>query len=71
MVFIGEGTGHILGTDNGYQTSMERMRVVATPENPSPSAQRKAFHGKCIVVVSGKGSITVKSPTLKPAWIEF
>jgi beta-galactosidase len=65
IVFISEGTGRILGTDNGCQTSMERMRVVATPENPYPSPQRKAFFGKCLVVVSGHGSVTAKSPTLK------
>ena len=61
IVFISEGTGRIIGTDNGCQTSMERFT--------SPS--RKAFFGKCMVVVTGKGSITAKSPTLKPAVIEF
>ena len=65
IVFISEGAGRILGTDNGCQTSMERMRVVATPENPYPSPQRKTFFGKCLVVVSGHGSVTAKSPTLK------
>ena len=71
IVFISEGTGRILGTDNGCQTSMERMRVVATPENPYPSPQRKAFFGKCMVVVTGKGSITAKSPMLKSDVIQF
>ena len=61
IVFIGEGTGRIIGTDNGCQTSMERFT----------SPQRKAFFGKCMVVVTGKGSITAKSPTLKAAVIEF
>jgi beta-galactosidase len=50
---------------------MERMRVVATPDNPYPSAQRKAFFGKCLVVVKGHGSITAKSATLMPNVIEF
>ena len=59
--FIGEGDGRILGTDNGCQTSMERFT----------SPQRHAFHGKCMVVVTGNGSITAKSPTLDPTWIEF
>ena len=59
--FIGEGDGRILGTDNGCQTSMERFT----------SPQRHAFHGKCMVVVTGNGSITAKSPTLEPTWIEF
>ena len=71
MVFISEGDDGILATDNGCQTSMERMREVATAERPFPSPRRKAFHGRCMVVVKGNGSITAKSPTLKPAWIEF
>jgi beta-galactosidase len=61
IYFIGEGDGRILGTDNGCQTSMERFT----------SSQRHAFHGKCMVVVTGNGSITAKSPTLEPTWIEF
>ena len=61
MVFISEGVCKILGTDNGCQTSMERFT----------SPQRKAFFGKCLVVVKGTGSITVKSPTLAPAYIPF
>ena len=61
IYFIGEGDGRILGTDNGCQTSMERFT----------SPQRHAFHGKCMVVVTGNGSITAKSPTLEPTWIEF
>ena len=70
ITFISEG-GLILGTDNGCQTSMERMRLVATPEHPYPSAQRKAFFGKCMVVVKGNGSVTAKSPMLEPDVIEF
>ena len=61
IVFIGEGTGRILGTDNGCQTSMERFT----------SPRRKAFFGKCMVVVKGKGSLTAKSVTLKPSRIEI
>ena len=61
MVFIYEGEGRILGTDNGCQTSMERFT----------DPKRKAFFGKCMVVAKGKGSITVKSATLKPTWIEI
>ena len=58
--FIYEGEGGILGTDNGCQTSMERFT----------SPKRKAFFGKCLVVATGPGSITAKSATLNPAWIE-
>ena len=55
IYFISEGDGKILGTDNGCQTSMENFKV----------PQRKAFFGKCMVVVSGNGSITAKSPMLQ------
>ena len=61
ICFIYEGEGSILGTDNGCQTSMERFT----------SPWRRAFHGKCLVVAKGKGSITAKSTTLKPTWIEI
>ncbi len=54
IYFISEGDGKILGTDNGCQTSMENFKA----------PQRKAFFGKCMVVVSGNGSITAKSPML-------
>ena len=47
IYFISEGDGKILGTDNGCQTSMENFKA----------PQRKAFFGKCMVVVSGNGSI--------------
>ncbi len=61
IYFIYEGEGKVIGTDNGCQTSMENFKA----------PQRKAFFGKCLVVVTGKGSVTAKSATLKPAWIEF
>ena len=61
IYFISEGDGKILGTDNGCQTSMENFKA----------PQRKAFFGKCMVVVSGNGSITAKSPMLQSDVIEF
>ncbi len=61
IYFIYEGEGSILGTDNGCQTSMERFTA----------PHRKAFFGKCLVVAKGKGSITARSVTLKPSWIEL
>jgi beta-galactosidase len=61
IYFIYEGDGKILGTDNGCQTSMERLT----------SSERKAFFGKCLVVAKGNGSITAKSATLKPDVIQF
>ena len=61
IYFIYEGDGEILGTDNGCQTSMENFKA----------PQRKAFFGKCMVVVSGNGSITAKSPTLQSDVIQL
>ena len=61
IYFVGEGNGRILGTDNGCQTSMERFT----------SPKRKAFFGKCLVVVNGNGTITAKSPTLKSDVISY
>ena len=61
ILFSCDGDGRILATDNGCQTSMERFT----------SPRRKTFFGKCMVVVSGQGSITAKSPMLKPAKIKI
>ncbi len=61
MYFFYEGDGEILGTDNGCQTSMENFKA----------PRRKAFFGKCMVVVSGNGSITAKSPTLQSDVIQL
>ncbi|MBR2243786.1 MAG: DUF4982 domain-containing protein [Prevotella sp.] len=61
IYFIYEGDGEILGTDNGCQTSMENFKA----------PQRKAFFGKCMVVVSGNGSITAKSSTLQSDVIQL
>jgi len=55
------GEGRILGTDNGCQTSMERFT----------SPKRKAFFGKCMVVVKGGGTLKAMSPMLKPAQIKI
>ena len=61
IYFIYEGDGKVLGTDNGCQTSMENFKA----------PQRKAFFGKCMVVASGNGSITAKSPTLQSDVIQL
>jgi beta-galactosidase len=61
MFFVSEGDGKILGTDNGCQTSMESFKA----------PRRKAFFGRCLVVVSGHGQLTAKSYNLKPASISF
>ena len=53
--FSVDGDAQILGTDNGCQTSMENFKA----------PQRKAFFGKCMVVVKGRGTLTARSPMLK------
>ena len=61
IVFSVSDDAKILGTDNGCQTSMERFT----------SPRRKAFFGKCMVVVKGKGTLKAQSVTLKPAKFEI
>lgn len=57
ICFSVDGDAAILGTDNGCQTSMERFT----------SPRRKAFFGKCMVVVKGKGTLQARSYQLKSA----
>ena len=56
-----DSDAEIIGTDNGCQTSMENFKA----------PQRKAFFGKCLVVVKGKGTLKAQSPMLKPAEIKL
>jgi len=51
----------ILGTDNGCQTSLERFT----------DPHRKAFFGKCVVVLKGKGTLKAQAVDLKEANIEL
>ena len=51
----------ILGTDNGCQTSLERFT----------DPHRKAFFGKCVVVLKGKGKLQAKAVDLKEAALEL
>ena len=51
----------ILGTDNGCQTSLERFT----------DQHRKAFFGKCIVVVKGKGSLKAQAVDLSSASVDL
>ena len=57
ICFSVDGDAQIIGTDNGCQTSMERFT----------SPTRKAFFGKCMVVVKGNGTLAAQSPMLKSA----
>ena len=54
IYFSVDGGAEIIGTDNGCQTSMENFKAL----------QRKAFFGKCMVVVKGKGTLKALSPVL-------
>ena len=60
QIFFG-GDSRIIGTDNGCQTSMESF----------VAPQRKAFFGKCMVVVQGRGQLTAKAYNLKGASLEI
>ena len=80
IIFTGEGEGRIIATDNGCQTSMERMTIVQDKDTPIASPRRKAFMGRCVAVVrsadggwrnSVGGSITARSYNLKPGVIQF
>ena len=51
----------ILGTDNGCQTSLERFT----------DPHRKAFFGKCVVVLKGKGKLQAKAVDLEEAALEL
>ena len=57
IYFAVSGDSEIIGTDNGCQTSMESFKA----------PQRKAFFGKCMVVVKGNGTLKAQSPVLKSA----
>ena len=51
----------IVGVDNGCQTSMERFK----------DTKRQAFHGRCMVVVRGKGTLTARAIGLQSQSIEI
>ena len=58
---VGEAAPVILGTDNGCQTSLERFK----------DNKRKAFFGKCLVVVKGHGELKAQAVDLQQATIAF
>ena len=56
----------VVATDNGCQTSMERLRVGdGTSGMRFTAPQRKAFFGKCLAVVRGKGVLKAQAIGLK------
>ena len=54
-------SAEILGTDNGNQTSLERFT----------DPKRKAFFGKCIIVLRGHGTLRAESIDLQQATIKL
>ena len=57
-----EATGaKIIGVDNGCQFSMERFK----------DNKRKAFFGRCLVVLDGHGTLTAKAIGLQKATINL
>ena len=54
-------TAKILGTDNGNQTSLERFT----------DPKRKAFFGKCIIVLRGHGTLRAESIDLQQATLQL
>ena len=61
QVFFETDGLEIVGVDNGCQTSMERFK----------DTKRKAFFGKCLVVVKGKGRLTAKAVGLNESNINI
>ena len=61
LFFTADGQAQVIATDNGCQTSMERFTA--------PS--RKAFFGRCIAVVRGKGTVTARAIGLKSTTIKL
>ena len=53
--------GNVVATDNGSQTSMERFTAPT----------RRAFHGKCLVIVRGSGTLAAQSIDLGQASLNF
>ena len=54
-------TAEILGTDNGNQNSLERFT----------DPKRKAFFGKCIIVLRGHGTLRAESIDLQQATLQL
>ncbi|MFD2920182.1 glycoside hydrolase family 2 TIM barrel-domain containing protein [Terrimonas rubra] len=66
VTFTLQGDAEIVGVDNGSQTSMESFKAL----------HRKAFHGKCLVIVKAKNKtglikLTASAAGLPPATIEL
>ena len=58
---VGEVKPEILGVDNGCQTSLERFKA----------NHRKAFFGKCVVVVKGNGTLKAQAVDLQESSLDI
>ena len=66
VFFTTEGDARVVATDNGCQTSMERLRVGdGTSGMRFTAPQRKAFFGRCLAVVRGRGVLKAQAIGLK------
>ncbi len=61
QVFFETSGAKIIGVDNGSQFSMERFK----------DNKRKAFFGRCLVVLDGRGTLTAKAIGLQKATINL
>ena len=61
LFFSTEGAARVVATDNGCQTSMERFT----------SPQRKAFFGRCMVIVKGRGTLKARAYGLETNTIKL
>ena len=61
VYFSMDGDAEVVATDNGCQTSMERFT----------EPKRKAFFGKCMVVVRGHGMLKAQAVGLKKGELEI
>jgi beta-galactosidase len=60
LQFKGTAGAKVVATDNGCQTSMERFT----------EPRRKAFFGRCMVVVRGNGTLNAQAIGLKEGVID-
>ena len=61
LFFAAEGGVSVVATDNGCQTSMERFTA----------PQRKAFFGRCMAVVKGRGAVKVRAVGMPDATLQL
>ena len=72
VYFTASDGATVVATDNGCQTSMERLRVGdGTSGMRFTAPQRKTFFGKCLAVVRGKGVLKAQAIGLKDGTLKI